>query len=243
MSHPLHVREQPFDYSASHGASELSTFHTVYARLSHFHCVPVDRPTLSQVTAFTGTNLRRRLGSMLRQPLTTNEIHSPPVIFARSRSFGPHYDDVLDRHSRRMTPFPSPHRNLWTAGCSRPTGLEPLPTSLSPSGHDRDHCQVYGCDPYLDRPIVLTDCGMNHDHDRDGTLRSRVSRSDRPLCPPDQDEPDSAFVPIPAAHMSLISTSTTKDTCLLRWIADPKRNLCTPSGTVFGFDNTWAEIA
>lgn len=171
-------------------ASGLSTFRTMHARLSHFHCVPVDRPTLSQVTTFTGTNLRRRLGSMLRQPLTTDEIHSPPVIFAQSRSFGHRYDRLIARHSRRMTFFRQLYRDLGTAGCSQPTGLEPLPTSLSPSRHHRDHCQVYGCDPYFDRSIVLSE--KPH---RGETFRSRVSRPDQPFCSPDQDEPDLHICP------------------------------------------------
>jgi hypothetical protein len=132
----------------------------------------------------TGTNLQRRLGSMLRQPFTVDEIHSPSVIFARSRSFGPRHGKVIERHPLRISLFPLPHHNLGTAGCSRPTDLEPLPTSLLPSGHHRDHRQAYGCEPTLDRPIVLSDCGRSHDHVRGETLRSRVPRSDQPFHSP-----------------------------------------------------------
>lgn len=85
LSHP---HERPFGHSVrAIGASGLSTYRMVYARLSHFHCVPVERPALSQATTSIGTNLRRRLGSMLRQPLTIDEIHSPPVILRMTTVF------------------------------------------------------------------------------------------------------------------------------------------------------------
>lgn len=138
-SHLLHFRERPFGRSAKAiGESGLSTFRMVYARPLHFHCVPVERPALSQATTFNGTNLQRRLGSMLRQPLTVNEIHSPSVISCETTVFRFMFMAKYSTNTRNGCSFSLTTPEPLDCWLLLAINLEPLPASLSPSGHHRD---------------------------------------------------------------------------------------------------------